>query len=91
VYTEAWSLGKPVIGCPIPAVSEVVTDEVDGYLVAQESGPIAERICHLLNYPLQAQAMGRAGQEKVAARYTWERIAQQTEIVYQQVTSGSSG
>lgn len=83
VYTEAWSLGKPVIGCAIPAVSEVVTNGVDGYLVSQEPSQIADRICHLLNYPLQAEMMGSAGQTKVAQKYTWERIAEKTELVYQ--------
>jgi hypothetical protein len=33
VYTEAWSFCKPVIGCPIPAVSELIVEGVDGCLV----------------------------------------------------------
>lgn len=85
VYTEAWSFGKPVIGCNIPAVSEVVTDGVDGYLVSQTSNEIAESICQLLLNPSQAQAMGTAGKQKVASRFTWERLAQLTEQVYQKV------
>ncbi|AFY77512.1 glycosyltransferase [Pleurocapsa sp. PCC 7327] len=85
VYTEAWSFGKPVIGCNIPAVSEVVTDGVDGYLVSQTSNEIAESICQLLLNPSQAQAMGTAGRQKVTSRFTWERLAQLTEQVYQKV------
>lgn len=87
VYTEAWSFGKPVIGCNIPAVAEVITDGVDGYLVAQEPAQIAESICHLLLHPRQAQAMGEAGQRKVKARYTWQRIAERTEQAYQRAGS----
>jgi glycosyltransferase involved in cell wall biosynthesis len=88
VYTEAWSFGKPVIGCPIPAVSEVVTDGIDGYLVNQEPFAIAEAICHLLSNPSLAKAMGQAGRYKVAQHYTWEKLAQKTEKVYEAALSG---
>lgn len=87
VYTEAWSLSKPVIGCNIPAVAEVITDEVDGYLVEQNPEQIAERICHLLNHPTQAQTMGAAGRNKVKSYYTWQQIAERTEQAYQKVVS----
>ena len=89
VYTEAWSLGKPVIGCNIPAVAEVITDGVDGYLVEQEPHQIAERIIYLLLHPSQAQAMGAAGKQKVESRYTWQKIAARTEQAYQQVLKTS--
>jgi glycosyltransferase involved in cell wall biosynthesis len=88
VYTEAWSFGKPVIGCDIPAVSDVITNGLDGYLVAQEPAQIAERICELLLNPTEAQAMGAAGQCKVSERYTWERIAERTEKAYCQLIRG---
>jgi len=85
VYTEAWSFGKPVIGCNIPAVAEVITDGVDGYLVAQEPAQIAERICNLLLHPADAQRMGAAGERKVQMQYTWQRLAEKTERAYQRV------
>jgi glycosyltransferase involved in cell wall biosynthesis len=88
VYTEAWSFGKPVIGCNIPAVAEVVNDGVDGYLVAQEPAQIADRISHLLLHPAQAQAMGTAGRHKVQSRYTWQKLAEQVEELYCRVVSG---
>jgi glycosyltransferase involved in cell wall biosynthesis len=62
VYVEAWSFGKPVIGCNIPAVAEIITDGVNGYLVSQSLKQIGDRICHLLLNPTQATAMGAAGQ-----------------------------
>ncbi|MBA2749943.1 MAG: glycosyltransferase family 4 protein [Tatlockia sp.] len=89
VYTEAWSLGKPVIGCNIPAVAEVIADGVDGYLVEQEPNQIAERIIYLLRNSTKAQAMGEAGKQKVASRYTWQKIADRTEQAYQQVLKTS--
>lgn len=89
VYTEAWSFGKPVIGCNIPAVAEVVSDGIDGYLVNQEPSQIAERICHLLLHQDQAQTMGKAGQFKVEERYAWNRIAKLTERAYETVIRGA--
>jgi glycosyltransferase involved in cell wall biosynthesis len=85
VYTEAWSFGKPVIGCNSPAVAEVISDRVDGYLVEQEPAQIASAICHLLSHPSEAQAMGAAGQRKVRARYTWSQIAARAEQAYRTV------
>jgi glycosyltransferase involved in cell wall biosynthesis len=85
VYTEAWWFGKPVIGCPIPAVSEVISDGVDGFLVEQNAHQIAERICYFLLNPELTQRMGVAGRRKVEERYTWEKLAKSTRAVYEKV------
>lgn len=87
IYTEAWSFAKPVIGCPIPAVSEVIADGEDGFLVEQDPDSIAERIVYLLRHPAEAAVMGRAGQQKVETRYTWEKLAALTEAAYQAACS----
>jgi len=85
VYTEAWSFSKPVIGCPIPAVREVVADGEDGVLVNQDAPEIADRITYLLSHPEQARKLGEAGKKKVLNRYTWDRIAKLTEQVYMKI------
>ena len=87
VYTEAWSFGKPVIGCPIPAVSELIIDGVDGCLVEQQPGDIADRILALISEPGLAHSMGVAGQRKVKERYTWQQLSILTERAYQDVLS----
>ena len=91
VYVEAWSFGKPVIGCPIPAVSEVVTHGRDGLLVGQEPGPISEALCKILLNPSLATQMGRAGREKVVSRFNWEHTARAAEEAYQSVLAGKPG
>jgi glycosyltransferase involved in cell wall biosynthesis len=85
VYTEAWSLSKPVIGCDIPALREVITHGHDGLLVGQEAAAIADSLSQLLDRPSMAAEMGRRGREKVQARFSWARLADLTESVYQQV------
>jgi glycosyltransferase involved in cell wall biosynthesis len=82
VYTEAWNFEKPVIGCNIPAVAEVITHEVNGYLVEQNSHQIAEHILKLLLDPDKATQMGQQGKQKVEAHYTWDILAQKTEKIY---------
>jgi glycosyltransferase involved in cell wall biosynthesis len=89
VYTEAWSLGKPVIGADIPAVREVIDDGVNGYLVSPGAGAIAERICYLLENPATATSLGQAGREKTARLYSWEKLAQKTEAVYTKLLQGN--
>ena len=88
VYVEAWSFGKPVIGCPIPAVSEVVSHGVDGLLVAQEAGPISDALCQILLTPSLAGKLGEAGRQKVAAMYNWEHTSRAAEQAYQSVLAG---
>lgn len=89
VYTEAWSQGKPVVGGDIAAIRSVIADGVDGYVVAQQAGPIAERLVHLLERPALACEMGEHGRQKLEARYTWPRLAALTEQVYVKVLNGS--
>ncbi len=85
VFTEAWSLGKPVVGCDIPAVRSVVTDGKDGFLAPADAGAIAERLSYLLDRPTLRKEMGARGRAKVAERYTWTRLAAVTEAVYRTV------
>ncbi len=85
VYTEAWSLGKPVIAADTPVSREVVADGDDGCLVPPAPETIADRIVDLLRDTALAQRLGANGKAKVAARYSWPRLAAMTEAVYRQV------
>ena len=85
VYTEAWSFEKPVIGCSIPAVREVISDGEDGFLVDQRADQIADRIIHLIQNPLKAHAMGKAGKLKVEKHYSWDHLAHLTEEIYRKI------
>jgi glycosyltransferase involved in cell wall biosynthesis len=86
VFLEAWSAGKPVIGCRIPAVKCVVSDEVDGFLVSLDVRELAERIIYLLENEDEAKRMGERGKQKVLKNYTWEIIAKKTLAVYESIS-----
>jgi len=88
VYTEAWSLGKPVVGCDIPAVREVIEDGRDGFLTPQRADAIATALTRLLEDGALCLAMGQRGRQKVDEHFTWPRLAEKTEAVYRAVLEG---
>lgn len=70
VYLEAWQRGLPVICGTTDAGPEIVGDGIDGFAVdPADPAALAARIGWLLDHPAAARAMGRAGRDKVAARY----------------------
>jgi glycosyltransferase involved in cell wall biosynthesis len=82
-FLEAWSCGKPVIGCRRGAIPWVVEGGRDGLLVDYLSDEmLAEAILVLLQNPGYARALGEAGRKKTLERYTWPRIAQRCREVY---------
>lgn len=83
VYTEAWALGKPVIGGSAPAIREVIENERDGLLVTPRAEVVAEAINRLLHDPDLADALGKRGQQKLHDLYQWDRIAQRTLEAYE--------
>ncbi|ANV83282.1 glycosyl transferase family 1 [Picosynechococcus sp. PCC 7003] len=89
VYTEAWSFKKPVIGCDIPAVAEVIDHGENGLLVAQDPKAIAASILEILGDSHFAQTMGEAGYQKVQQRFTWEKLAAITETAYLQAIASA--
>lgn len=83
VYLEAWAYGKPVIGAPITAVSTLIDEGVDGWLITPEDVPaITARLAWLADHPAAACAAGTAGRAKLLRRYTTERIVDGVEAAY---------
>ncbi|MDI6840229.1 MAG: glycosyltransferase family 4 protein [bacterium] len=85
VYTEAWAMGKPVIGGDIPVLREIICDGVDGLLVRQEPKSIADAIIKLLKDKNLREKMGKLGKEKVDRYFTWDKIITETENLYKQL------
>jgi len=66
VYLEAWHHKKPVIGCRIGAVSEVIDDGKNGLLVQFGNAPeLAEKILYLLHNQSIAEEFGENGKKKL--------------------------
>jgi glycosyltransferase involved in cell wall biosynthesis len=83
VYTEAWSYGKPVIGCDIPAVRDVIIDGVTGLLTRPgDVSDLALHINQLLTDSQLRDQLGDNGRHNVERLYSWPRIADDTERIY---------
>ena len=73
---EAYACAKPVIASRVGGLPEVVEDRKTGLLVEPGSADaLAEGLMYLLRNPGMAIEMGRAGYERVSARFTAERQA----------------
>jgi glycosyltransferase involved in cell wall biosynthesis len=79
-YLEAWLHGKPVIGCDIPPMREVIGEH--GLLVPQRPAELADAIVRLLDDAGLRRAMGEGGHAKVLERWDWERVMDRVEAAY---------
>ena len=84
VPLEAMACGLPVIASDSGAARDTVIDGVTGYL-ARPAGPapLAARIRQLLASPLLGEGLGIAAASRAQARYSWERVSQETLAVYE--------
>lgn len=72
---EAQAAALPVVATDEGGPREIILESQTGFLVEATPAALAERLNWLLSHPAEREAMGQAGAERVAARYTWERGA----------------
>jgi glycosyltransferase involved in cell wall biosynthesis len=86
VIVEAMASGKPVVASKIPPLTEIVVDGETGSLVeCGDSSAFAVAITRLLNDPIECQAMGAQGRERVREYFTADRMTQETMRIYGQL------
>jgi len=83
ILLEAMAYGKPVVASRIGGIPEIVRDRETGLLfeVGDVTG-LADRIIELIEKPDLRKKIGDAGR-KLAERYSWSVIADQTIALYQ--------
>lgn len=73
VYLEAMAAGKPIICCSDGGITDVVEDQVQGYVVPPKNvDAVAEAIEQMLSQDHQRLEMGRNAQALIARRLTWD-------------------
>lgn len=82
VYLEAWAMGAAVVGGPSPAITEVIDEGVDGYIVPQDGAHIAAPIVKLLEDPELRSRMVARGREKLAEKFAWPRLGERMRTIY---------
>lgn len=86
VPLEAMACGVPVVASAVGGLVDSVVDGVTGTLVpARRPDHLAAALRELLGDPVRRQAYGVAGRDRACARYAWDRIARDTEVVYRDV------
>ncbi|ROP36752.1 glycosyltransferase [Saccharothrix texasensis] len=89
VPLEAMACGVPVVASAVGGLIDTVVDGVTGVLVPPRDPSALARALHsLLADQARREACGLAGLDRVGVRYTWSRIAEDTERVYARVTAG---
>lgn len=83
---EALSRGRPVVASRVGGIPEVVEHDWTGILVPpEEPAALADALERLHRRPDIGRRLGAAGAERVASRFTWERMVDDFETVYDDV------
>lgn len=86
VPLEAMACGTPVVASAVGGHTDTVVDGTTGVLVPpRQPHVLARRVRELLASPMLRQGYGIAGADRARARYSWQRIAQETLTVYERV------
>lgn len=73
----------PVVASALDGIAEVVEDGRDGFLAPSGNAhAFCERVCALISNPSLAGELGAAASEKIARRFSAERMCREVERVY---------
>lgn len=82
VLVEAMAAGLPIVASDIPGYDEVVSDGIEGVLVApRDAGAVARAVASILDDPELAGRMSEAGRAR-ARTFDWSVVGAQLEDVY---------
>ncbi|HEX2247294.1 MAG TPA: glycosyltransferase, partial [Arthrobacter sp.] len=83
VPLEAMACGVPVVAASVGGLIDTVVDRKTGLQVPpKDPEAVACALAELLRDPQLAQELGRAGRKRVRTRYSWDRVAADTEKAY---------
>lgn len=83
---DAMACARPIVATAAGGIPEIVEDGVNGLLVPpRDHAALADAIVRVLKDPARRQRMGDAGLARVTARFTVDRMVEQTAEVYARV------
>ena len=76
VVLEAMACSKPVVAFNVGGIPEIISDGIDGFLVARgDEEELASKILFLLEHPEVRIEMGRNARKKVEKEFSYKRLA----------------
>lgn len=85
IYLEAMAYGKPVIGCDVGGVPEIIDNDENGLLIPPgDKKALFEAILKLNDINVR-KLMGEKGREKVKNYYSIEKMTENTIEIYKSV------
>jgi glycosyltransferase involved in cell wall biosynthesis len=89
---EIMASATPLVTTPAGGITTVATDRVTARIVPEkDAAALAAAIAALLDEPAGAAEMGRLAREAVCRDYSWERVADRFEEVYNRVLERGAG
>jgi glycosyltransferase involved in cell wall biosynthesis len=86
VCLEALASGIPVVASDTGGTSEIILENETGYLCpSTDLDRFAERVIRLLRDPELRRRLGRNGRALVEHQYSWTRVAEMTEKLYERL------
>ncbi|MDR5692139.1 glycosyltransferase [Agromyces indicus] len=88
VPLEAMASGRPVVASSVGGLIDTVVHGGTGvHVPPRDAAAVAAAIRELLEDPERAERLGAAGRRRVASRYSWDRVAADTERAYRSTLS----
>ena len=83
VFLEAMRVGKPVIGCSVGGMPEIIVDGETGRLVPPgDAEALAEALRWMVEHPEARAAMGAAGRRRFETYFTAVKMAERSDELF---------
>jgi glycosyltransferase involved in cell wall biosynthesis len=88
VALELAQVGIPIIAAQVGGLADIISSPKFGYPIPEVSGDtIAREIELILSNPEQAGERATRLRERVAIEFTWERVVDLTDLIYEKIRS----
>ena len=90
VALEVMLAGRALVASDAGGLAEIVRHEENGLSVpAGDAGALGQAVLRLSSDPALRERLGKAARERVLRDHAWERIAERTRAIYEQVLTRS--
>ncbi|PCN47680.1 glycosyl transferase [Curtobacterium sp. 'Ferrero'] len=91
VPLEAMACGRPVVASSVGGLIDTVVEDATGlHVPPRDEEAVADAVGALLDDPERRAELGAAGRVRAVSRYTWQKVAAESERVYDRLLAGGS-